>query len=166
MSLSEQALEAAYGRLEKPLYNYLFRWFWDPVVCEDLIHDAFERIWKKRARVDEDRMDALVWTTVVNLARNHHKRISRWQWLPLTISPRETQCPETMAHLDEREQRLRQALDQLPREAREVILLDVFAGIDRAELASMLEIPLGTLASRKHSATTRLQKLLEDKDEH
>lgn len=160
--MSEQALEAAYRRLEKPLYNYLYRWFWNPAVCEDLIHDAFERIWNKRTGIDADRIDALVWTTVVNLARNRHRSLLRWQWLPLPPSLRSTGCPEDQAQQDERERRLRDALERLPRASREVILLGVFAGVDRAELADMLGIPAGTLASRKHAAIKRLQAMLED----
>ncbi|MCC5865565.1 MAG: sigma-70 family RNA polymerase sigma factor [Wenzhouxiangella sp.] len=162
MPLSEQAFEAAYRRLEKPLYNYLYRWFWNPAVCEDLIHDAFERIWNKRKGIDEHRLNALVWTTTINLARNLHRRLVRWQWLPLLPSLRSIECPEALAQQDERERRLRDALERLPRASREVILLGVFAGVDRAELADMLGIPAGTLASRKHAATKRLQEMLED----
>ncbi len=165
MSLPEQVLEAAYRRLEKPLYNYLFRWFWDPVECEDLIHDAFERIWKRRTQVDPDRLDALVWTTTLNLARNQWRRGRRWRWLPLPDSLRSGQSPQRAAQLDERDQRLRAALERLPPNEREVILLDVFAGLGSKELASVLGIPKGTLASRKHTATARLTRLLEETDE-
>jgi len=165
VALSQQALEAAYRRLEKPLYNYLFRWFWNPVECEDLIHDAFERLWKRRRKVKEDGMDALVWTTVINLARNRHRWVGRWSWLPLSPTLSSEQNPHQSAQLDEREQQLKDALAKLSMSDREVILLDVFAGVDRTELANMLGIPIGTLASRKHAAIARLRRLLESANE-
>ena len=162
MSLSSTALETAYLRLEKPIYNYLYRWFWDAGMCEDLMHDAFERIWRRWRRVDEERIDALVWTTVINLARNKVRDRKRWQWLPLQVSLYAPGNPEILAGLDERDRRLRQALDRLPPASREVLLLELYSGLGRAELAHCLGVPAGTLASRKHAAVKRLQTLLEE----
>ncbi|WP_376696364.1 RNA polymerase sigma factor [Wenzhouxiangella sp. EGI_FJ10305] len=162
--LSRQALEAAYVRLERPLYNYLYRWFWCSETCRDLIHDAFERIWRKRRDVEQARMDALVWTTVINLSRNHHRRRKLLEWAPLPPVLVGGTQPDVDAELDEREQRLQRALDALPNRSREVLLLEIFAGVPRDQLASMLEIPAGTLASRKHAAVRRLKELLDDDD--
>lgn len=164
MALSAEALEAAYRRLERPVYNYLFRWFWDAGVCEDLIHDAFERLWKKRERIDPDRIDALVWTSVINLARNHHARGKRWRWLPLPASLTGRNNPETETELDLRDRRLRRALDHLPDPSREVLLLELYAGMSRVEIAHTLGVAEGTLASRKHTAIARLRGLLEESE--
>lgn len=162
--LSRQGLEAAYVRLERPLYNYLYRWFWHPETCCDLIHDACERIWRKRRNVDENRIDALVWTTVINLARNHHRRRKVLEWVPLPPALVGGSQPEAQAELGERDRRLRWALDRLSDTAREAVLLDIFSGVPRDRLASMLGVPPGTLASRKHSAVRRLKELLEDEN--
>ncbi|MFU8831819.1 MAG: RNA polymerase sigma factor [Wenzhouxiangella sp.] len=165
MPLSADELESGYRRLEKPLYNYLFRWFWDAAVCEDLIHDAFERIWKRRAGIDGKRIDALVWTAVINLARSRHRHLQRWKWVALPRSLVSSANPETGALGDEREQSLRQALSRLPGKAREALLLELHAGMSRSEIARCLGIPEGTLASRKHAAIVRLQSLLEVNDD-
>ncbi|NBB92526.1 MAG: sigma-70 family RNA polymerase sigma factor [Gammaproteobacteria bacterium] len=162
--LSRPALEAAYLRLEKPLYNYLYRWFWDPETCRDLIHDAFERIWRKRERVDEAGVEALAWTVVINLARNHHRRARLVEWIGLPLGLSGGRGPDAEAELGERDRRLRDALEALPASAREILLLDIFAGVPRQRLAGMLGIPAGTLASRKHAAVNRLKELLDDED--
>jgi RNA polymerase sigma-70 factor (ECF subfamily) len=160
--LSRQGLEAAYVRLERPLYNYLYRWFWHPETCRDLIHDAFERLWRKRADIDEARIDALAWTTVINLGRNRHRRGKLLDWMPLPATLTGGSRPDEAAELGERDRRLREALDRLPDRSREVVLLDIFCGIPRDRLASMLGIPAGTLASRKHAAVKRLKELLDE----
>lgn len=162
--LSRQALEAAYLRLERPLFNYLYRWFWHGDTCQDLIHDAFERLWRRRQHVDAGRVDALIWTTAINLARNHMRRQKLLDWVPLPAALIGGVQPHEQAEIDERDERLRQALEQLPDCHREVLLLDIFAGVPREGLAAMLSIPAGTLASRKHAAIKQLKELLDDQD--
>lgn len=164
MALSANEFEAAYRRLERPMFNYLYRWFWDAAQCEDLLHDAFERLWKRRQRIDGIRLDALAWTTVLNLARNHHAARKRWRWFPLPPALAARDDPSQALELDWRDQRLRQALDQLPALAREVLLLELFSGLSRVEIARHLGIAEGTLASRKHAAMAHIRTLLEEPD--
>lgn len=164
MDLSSDELESAYRRLEKPLHNYLYRWFWHPAVSEDLIHDAFERIWQRRGKVDAARVDALVWTTLINLARSRYRRGQRWQWVPLPPSLWSGDNPESVTLADERDRRLRKAIGGLANTSREALLLEMYSGLSRAEIASLLGIPEGTLASRKHNAVRQLNGLLKEVD--
>lgn len=165
MALSPEALESAYRRLEKLLHNYLYRWFWNPAVSEDLIHDAFERVWKRRRQVDPANVDALVWTTLVNLARSRYRRGQRWQWVPLPPSLWSGDNPESVTLADERDRHLRKAIGGLANPAREALLLEMYSGLGRAEIARLLSIPEGTLASRKHNAVRRLNGLLKEIDD-
>ena len=52
------------------------------------------------------------------------------------------------------------ALDELPRQYREVVLLSDVEGLSYAEIAEMLEIPPGTVMSRLHRGRKALQKAL------
>ena len=165
MALSAKELEAAYRRLEQPMFNYLYRWFWNAAECEDLLHDAFERLWKRRRRIDAARFDSLAWTTVINLARNQHVSRKRWSWLPLPLTLMARDDPSEALELDWRDQRLRKALDQLPVLSREVLLLELFSGLSRVQIARHLGIAEGTLASRKHQAVARIQTLLKELEE-
>jgi RNA polymerase sigma-70 factor (ECF subfamily) len=164
VGLSQASFEAAYRRLERALFNYLYRWVWDSGVCEDLIHDAFERIWKKRRRIDAEKLDALIWTTVINLARNHHSRSTRWRWVPLPATLLGPDSSEESLEMDSKDRRLCDALGQISPRSREVILLELYSGMSGAEIARMLGIAEGTVASRKHNAINRLRSLLEDTD--
>ena len=50
--MREEDLERLYVRLEKPLCNVVFRWVWNMDEAQDLVQDAFVRLWRMRTRVD------------------------------------------------------------------------------------------------------------------
>ncbi len=166
MSIERADLEAAYARLERPLHNVLYRWLWDAGECQDLLHDAFMRVWDARARVDAARIDALIYTTALNLARNKLRWRGLWRWFaPDPDAADDGENPEQFATRACRERRLRDALDQLSHEHRDVVLLSECAGMNTTEIATVLAIPAGTVASRKHVAMARLRVLLGDDDD-
>lgn len=158
MTLREDALYASYRRLEKPLFNVLYRQLWQREDCQDVIHDAFARIWERRGRVDAATLDALVWTTALNLARNRLRWRRLWRHEPIAEAMPADATPED--HLATR--RVRAALRQLPPASRDVVLLSEFSGLRGDEIAQVLGIPPGTVASRKHNAMQQLKALLGD----
>lgn len=161
MALRQEALYASFKRLEKPLFNVLYRQLWQIQDCQDLIQDAYLRVWQRRAQVDEATLDALVWTTALNLAKNR----LRWRVLrrhepldeALVAVADDTAEPDFLAT-----RRLHAALRKLPRSAQQVLLLSQFSGLSGRELANVLGIPPGTVASRKHAAMARLKQLMSD----
>lgn len=163
MALREDALYASYRRLERPLYNVLYRQLWQAQDCQDVIHDAFLRVWARRAGVDEATLDALLWTTALNLARNRIRWRKLWRHEPLDeTAPAPNDDGTHTDFLATR--RLRKALRELPAASREVLLLSEFSGLRGAEIARLLGIPAGTVASRKHQAMDRLKALLGEPD--
>lgn len=162
MALVDAQLYACYRRLETPLYNVLLRWLWQPQECQDVIHDAFLRVWDGRARVDPARVDALVWTTALNLARNRLRWRKLWRFGEIDALAAADDDPAEQAARQGRTQRLRAALDSLPRAMRDVLLLAEFGGLDTAQIAGVLAIPAGTVGSRRHHALAKLRCLLED----
>ena len=165
MAVDRDDLTACYRRLEKPVYNVLYRRLWDSHQAMDVLHEAFMRVWRKRRRVEPDGLDALLWATALNLARNELRRRNRWGWLPLTGGEHAgSGNPQASAELDQRDRQLARALDQLSPDQRDVLLLSVYAGLDRQTLARVLGIPPGTVASRRHQAEQRLKTWLETDD--
>ncbi|BDU18712.1 RNA polymerase sigma factor [Dyella sp. GSA-30] len=159
MALREEALYASYRRLERSLYNVLYRQLWQSQDCQDLVHDAFMRIWERREKVEEATLDALVWTTALNLARNR----LRWRklWRGDAIEDHIEQLHvETESHDFLAERQLHQALRGLPQRQREVLLMSEYSELKTSEIARILGIPEGTVASRKHQALARLKTLI------
>jgi RNA polymerase sigma factor (sigma-70 family) len=163
VALTERGLYACYQRLERPLFDVLYRMLWNRHECQDLMHDAFLRIWERRDQVDPGRLDSLVWVSALNLARNR----LRWQRLWRTESfdaewPDTEPTPEQSADSATQQRRLHAALQQLPVTMREVIVLSEFSGLAQAEIAALLKIPPGTVASRRHHALQKLRSLLTE----
>lgn len=157
MALDEAALLAAYRRLETPLHSALLRLVWNAHDAQDLVHEAFLRVWSQRERVDAARVDALLWTSALNLARNRLRWLGLRRWLGL--------APDDAVAEDDPQRGaehagLRSALSRLTPSQRDVLLLSEFGGFDTRELAAMLHIPEGTVATRKHHAVRRLREWL------
>lgn len=165
MALGEGDLYACYQRLERPLYNVLYRMLWNRQDCQDLAHDAFLRVWQRREHVAAGTLDALVWTAALNLARNRLRRRGLWRSEPMDAEwPDGGAGPEAAAEAQARQRRLHRALKRLPAAMRDVLLLGEFSGLSQADIASVLNIPPGTVASRRHHALRRLRTLLSEAD--
>ena len=162
MAIGEEAFVACHRRIERPLHNILYRLLWHGQDCQDLMQEAFLRVWKRRDAVDPDRVDALVYATAMNLARNRLRWRSLWRWEDIdTIEAPAGAVPDMAAE----QANLRQALARLSVEMRQVLLLAEISGFGTAEIARILRIPPGTVASRKHHALRRLRELMEPADE-
>ena len=141
------------------MFNVLYRQLWQREDCQDVIHDAYVRVWARRDRVGEETLDALIWTTALNLARNRlrWRRLWRHESLDEEIQAATSGDGDFLAI-----RRLHAALRRLSAVSRDVLLLSEFGGMRGHEIAALLRIPAGTVASRKHQAMARLKKLMEE----
>lgn len=71
--------------------------------------------------------------------------------------------PETMLLQSVDNRLLRQALDELPVESREVLILYELEGLSYKEIAVIAGIPMGTVMSRLARARDRLEQSLADR---
>ena len=163
MAITEADLLAAHRRLEKPLYNVLYRWLWQAHDCQDLMQDAFLRVWDQRLAVDSARLDALLWSTALNLAKNKLRWRALWRFGEIAEDAPADQRdgPLAQAQLRQREQALRRVLDGFDRDSRNLVLLSECAGLTTEELVAVFGWPAGTVASRKHRALARLREELQ-----
>jgi RNA polymerase sigma factor (sigma-70 family) len=159
--LGERELYACYQRLERPLFDVLYRMLWNMHECEDLMQDAFLRVWRRRDQVAAASLDSLVWVAALNLARNRLRWRRLWRSEAFDAEwPDAAPTPEESTHRLLQQRRLHGALKRLPGALREVVLLSQFAELSHAETAAVLRIPAGTVASRLHQALDRLHSLL------
>lgn len=158
--LTRSALEELYERLEKPLYNAIYRWIWDAEEAHELVQESFLRLWRMRARVEMNTVEPLVYRIGINLAANRRRAIKRWKMAGLeAVLGRAHRARDAHQEIerDEAQRAVRRAVDSLPERLRRVILLSEFSGLSYREIAEALGIPEGTVGSRRHAAIRQLR---------
>jgi len=135
----------------------------------DAVQKAFLRIWRALPRFRRDQpffpwLYRIVRNCALNQRRDEHRHRGDvpldWVRQP---DGRLSPLAETLA-ADLRE-RLWMGLEALPLEQREVFLLYHFQGLKYREIAELLDIPIGTVMSRLHSARLQLRKALGEEEE-
>lgn len=161
--LDEAAWTALYQRLEAPLYNAAFRYVWQRQDAQDLVQEAFLQLWQRRTTIGLATVDGWLWTTVLNLARKRRRWQALRQFLQLDegepLAARDA-APEQQLQDAQQGRQLRAAIDALSEKLRRVLLLTEFSALPQHEVAAMLGIPPGTVASRRHLALRQLRAAL------
>jgi len=161
--LTQTALEELYERLEKPLYNVVYRWIWDTEESHELVQETFLRLWRMRERVEMNSVTPLVYRIAINLAANRRRTFRRWRMAGLdAIFGHAHHTTDTQHDLERGEIvcAVRHAILRLPDRLRTVILLCEFSGMSYREIAEALGIPEGTVGSRRHAAIRSLRRIL------
>src|SRR4051812_33518438 len=127
MPITRPELERLYQELEVPLYNFALRWLWNPTSAEDIVQDAFVRLWRRRDEVMIETFKGLVFKTVYNLCLNERRK-RRWlelvPWVDSVSIARGTH--EDFVRLQDLGG-LKDALEGLSHELREVLLMTEFS---------------------------------------
>ncbi|MFF5449544.1 RNA polymerase sigma factor [Streptomyces sp. NPDC012888] len=154
----------------RTLYNHAFRMTGDWAVAEDVMSAAFMEAWRLRGTVDAEGGSLRPWLLGIttNLARNHCRSNRRYRAAVAAATTAGAvsvpdHAEEVAGRLDDR-RRIRVTLAQLGalrRAEREVLLLCLGEGLEYAEAARVLGIPVGTVRSRLSRARTKLRKLAE-----
>ena len=167
-SLCEADLEQLHARLEKPIYNVVYRWVWEPDEAQDIVQEAFVRLWRMRERVESSTAQPLVYRIALNLAASRRRWKKLRRWVPLDALTGESASGVDAGEALSRSQtraRVRAAVLALPDDLRSVVLLCEFSDMSYEEIARVLRIPPGTVASRRHRALKLLRKRLSACDD-
>lgn len=148
----------AYRRLEKPLYNVVYRVIWDAAESQDVVQDAFLRCWRRKHDVRADGFTALLYRTALNLASNRRRRLRLWRMAGLAAV---AQVADESASAEPVSPAVRAAFDALPEPLKHVVLLTEIAGMTYPEVAAALAIAEGTVGSRRTRALALLRERLE-----
>lgn len=147
----------------------------NPEDAEDLLQETFLRAYRYLHRFDRSRpFGPWVMCIGANLARNHLRRRRARPEVPLEEGGREdgerTYEGAWLAdvrgaqELEHREllARTREALAHLPEDQRAVLEMRLLGEMSYKEIASALDVPIGTVMSRLSRARSRIQAGLAD----
>jgi len=142
-------------RWEKPIYNFIVRMIGDRDEAMDLCQDAFMKAYRELDTLkDLDRFSSWLYRIAHNtcfskLRKDHGKIFVELQ-------------PETRASRMPIESRLavETALQHLPEDQREVVVLKVFQSLKFEEIAAIQDAPVSTVKSRLYMAFEKLRAIL------
>ncbi len=105
----------------------------------------------------------IVRNTALNQRRDErrHRGDCPLEWV---TEPDRLPSPLQVAEAEELRVRLWAAVEALAQDLREVFLLYTFQGLKYREIADVLDIPLGTVMSRLHSARRRIRQHLGEEE--
>lgn len=151
----ESIIRAAYDRL----FAIAQRILRDRSLAEDATQDAIVRCWRDlRGLRDVDRFEAWLHRLLVNACRDQARRSRRrMDEYVLSLDPpaRNDEIGQIADH-DE----LERAFLRLPADQRIALVLTHYVGYSAAELATILNVPTGTVYSRLHYGARAMRQAL------
>jgi len=160
--MSDETLMAEARKFEKNLLNFFWRQGVSLSDGEDLVQETYLRLWKYR---NDYRPTAKLSTFLFLLARQvridalrrtvrRENREESWG-----REQPEAAGPVALGAKDD----VRWALARLSDPLREVVELGVLQDLPYAEVAAILDIPVGTVKSRMHNALKELKEVFDER---
>jgi RNA polymerase sigma-70 factor (ECF subfamily) len=165
---SESAGEELVRRYHRPLTRYLHRLCGNEQLAEELHQQTWLSVLEHVSRFDASAgsggFKAWIFRIATNKANDHWRSHGRERTakdgLRLVI---DQEAPAAGYRLEagEQERTLQQAIEQLPQNQREVLLLRYYGNLKFVEIAELLGCPLNTALGRMHKAMLKLKSLLD-----
>lgn len=161
----KQAFAELFDHFAPRLKSFMMRKSTSAELAEDLVQEAMIAVWTKAQSYEPSKGAVTTW--VFTIARN--LRIDRFRRdgnMPLTElgdydEPSEAPEGEELLGRKQEDGLVARALETIPREQREILLLSFVEDMPQSEIATKLAIPLGTVKSRMRLAYGHLRRLLE-----
>ncbi len=132
----------------------------DSDLAQDAVQEAFLRLWRGRASyTPEGRLQAYLFRVVRGVCLDY-ARASRPAEVLDESADAPAPDPAKLAEARSLAGAVRQAVLALPEAQRAVFVLSQYEQLSYAEIADVLDCPVGTVASRKHQATETLRRKL------
>ena len=162
-------------RHQRSLINFFYHLCWDRQASEDCAQEVFLRVYSHR---DSYEPQAKFTTFLFRIARNlwiDRMRSAAVHGKPLslerpaggdegrTLQDRvagKVPGPVEILAREEQQDALRRAIDQLPEEQKAVVILSEIQGLKYQDIGVILDVPVGTVKSRMHTAMEKLKELL------
>ena len=149
-----------YGRL---VWSLARRFLHDVAEAEDAVQEVFIDLWKNAGRFDPSRASEVTFVTMVTRRRlidrfRKTNRAPEWSHIEHEVVGQEPTAEERL-ELSEEAAVIRESMQQLKSEERNVLELAILHGATQNQIAEQLEMPLGTVKSHARRGLKRLREL-------
>jgi RNA polymerase sigma-70 factor (ECF subfamily) len=159
-----RAFEVIFDRHAGVAFSLAYRMCGRRPLAEEIVQEAFMSLWRSAARYDASRGSVRSWVLRVV----HNRAIDAFRrempsashdvpddWISDVLPARERTEDEVQRRSDA--ELVRAALDELPRDQRQVIELAYFGGFSHAQIAAALKLPTGTVKGRMRLGLSKLR---------
>jgi len=173
----DAAFRTLIDRHQGALLRFLIRFLGNRAVAEDVFQETFIKVHVSAATFDTSRrFKPWLFTIAANTARDFRRKEARRPTVAYSapingggesrpfVDLMAIDLPGPEARLDENEQsdKVQSVIDTMPPHLREILLMSYFQRMSYAQVADALEIPLGTVKSRLHSAVAAFGRAWQD----
>ena len=163
----QQAFAELYKQLLERVYGLVLRITRHRQLAEEVTEDAFWQVWRQAPRFDPERGCVLVW--VQTIARSRALDAIRRHGLDTTeldeadeLADLSEATPQDLLSAFEQNSQLHEALAQLEPLSRQLVALAFFRGLSHDEIASFMQLPLGSVKSTIRRTLIKLKATLAD----
>jgi RNA polymerase sigma-70 factor (ECF subfamily) len=159
----QHAFAQLYDAVSAKAHGLAVRVVRDPAQAEEVAQEAFLEIWKNSGRFDPAKGSPLAWLLTIV----HRKSVDRIRSAEASTrrdtaynrqnQPVDHDSTAEAAHASLEARRVRVALESLTPVQREALELAYFGGYTHTEVATMLDLPVGTAKTRIRDGLIRLR---------
>jgi RNA polymerase sigma-70 factor, ECF subfamily len=161
----QSAFAYLYDNYAAALYGIIFRIINNKEIAEDILQEAFVKIWNNFSSYDATKGRLFTW--MLNIARNLSIDMIRGKSYKKQTKIQSSENAVTNASNSTNENDrfdtlgLRKQLTALKEDQKQIIDLAYFEGFTQNEISQKLGIPLGTVKTRMRTAIQELKKILQ-----
>ena len=163
----DAALDEIMGRWSARLASFLLRMTGNPATAADLTQESFVRLYQARSRFrPSGSFHSFLFQIAANLARNHHRwkqRHPEHSFEPDAMpepGDTESRSPDVLAATSERMRAVAEAVQALPEDLRESLVLSVYEEMEQSQIAALLGTTRKTIEMRIYRARQMLRERL------
>ena len=153
---THETWQTCFSQLAPGLLLFARQWVRSAADAEDVVQEAFVKFWRRNHNIDNR---PLLYATVRSIALDFLRRNSRrTRRESEVVSDSDQTVDPKFDTADDRQVALAAAMDGLPAEQREVLVMKIWNELTFAEIAEALGISQNTAASRYRYALAALKK--------
>ena len=165
-----EAFSRLYDRHSRAAFSLAYRMMGERQASEDLMQDAFLKVWRGASSYRADRGSVRTW--ILSIVHNRgidqiRSQASRRRTQDkIEASAPRSQPSEAFAETWRNSQRdqVREALNTLPPEQLKILELAYFSGYTHVEISELLRLPLGTVKGRMRLGLKKIRDYFESRD--
>lgn len=165
---NESVFDTFFKNQAKTLRNYLYYKFGDLEAADDVVQEAFVKIWDNCAKIPFEKAKSYLYTVATNMStsiKRHDKvKLNYASGVVSSGSDASHESPEFLMIENEFKDKLNSAIDGLPDRQREVFLLNRIEKKTYKEIAELSGVSVKAIEKLMHKALLKIRKEMDNEN--